>query len=423
MSHAVPLLLEMERINKHYGATQALKNVSFQLRSGEAMALIGENGAGKSTLMKVLCGAVAPDGGTMQLDGVPFRPRGPHSARAAGVAMIYQELNLAPDLSVEDNIMLGQEASRCGVLLRSVQRPRVRQALHLLGHPELRPELPVRSLSVAAQQLVEIARALVRDTRLIVFDEPTSSLTRRDVEHLFGVIHRLKQANLGIVYISHFLEEIRQVCDRFTVLRDGATVGAGGLAGAGEREIVSLMVGRSVDELFPKIPHKTGATVLRVQSLSGREIPQDITLELRRGEILGVSGLVGAGRTELLRAIFSLAPVRRGVVKVREVAPAANPGGTHSGRAWLRIGRSQGRGPRAKPLDRRQHDAQLSKALQPLGAVESPTTATKQLRSGRKDFKSRPPRWNKKSRRCRVEINKRSPCARPASRRRRTAAR
>lgn len=322
--NAPPPLLSMKSISKDFGATVALRDVSLELNAGQVMALIGENGAGKSTLMKVLSGAIPADRGTMEIDGRPYHRRGPHDARQFGVAMIYQELNLAPDLNVEDNIMLGQEMSRWGWLDRRAQHPPVRDALDILGHPELRPETPVRALSVGAQQLVEIARALVMDARLIVFDEPTSSLTQHDAEHLFEVIHRLKETGIGIVYISHFLEEIREVCDSYVVLRDGHHVGKGELSEAGEEQIVSMMVGRSVEDLFPSVPHTSGEVVLSLASLSGRELPHDVTFDLRRGEILGISGLVGAGRTEMLRAIFALDPVRRGTVTVHHVASSAN---------------------------------------------------------------------------------------------------
>ena len=218
-------LLRMQDISKRFGATQALGGVSLDVSPGEVCALIGENGAGKSTLMKVLSGAHPPDSGNMTLAGRAFAPRNPNEARLAGISMIYQELNLAPDLNVEDNIMLGQEHGRFGLLDRRSQHRKVREALDLLGHPDLRPAVPVQQLSVGAQQLVEIARALVTDARVIVFDEPTSSLTRRDVDHLFDVIRKLRGSGLAIVYISHFLEEIREVCDSYTVLRDGKTVG------------------------------------------------------------------------------------------------------------------------------------------------------------------------------------------------------
>lgn len=317
----------MTGISKRFGATQALRDVTLEVRAGEALALIGENGAGKSTLMKVLSGAHPPDTGTMVLAGKTYAPANPHQGRLAGVAMIYQELNLAPDLSVEDNIMLGQENHRFGLLDRRRQRARVREALERLGHPGLRPQTIIRQLSVGAQQLVEIARALVLDARLIVFDEPTSSLTQSDARRLFDVIGRLKQAGCGVVYISHFLEEIRQVCDRYSVLRDGSTAGSGELATATEEQIVALMVGRSVDDLFPSVPHQSGEVILSLAELSGRRLPSKVSFELRRGEILGIAGLVGAGRTEMLRCLFGLDAVRRGKVKVAGVAPGPGPRG------------------------------------------------------------------------------------------------
>jgi ribose transport system ATP-binding protein len=325
-------MLRMTGISKRFGATQALSDVSLEVRAGEALALIGENGAGKSTLMKVLSGAHAPDAGTMELNGRPYRPKNPHAARQNGVAMIYQELNLAPDLSVEDNVMLGQEQHRLGWLKHDSQRRRVREVLDLLGHTDLRPETEVRRLSVGARQLVEIARALVLEAKLLVFDEPTSSLTQADARRLFDVIRRLKSAGRGIIYISHFLEEIREVCDRHAVLRDGRTAGHGTLAEATETQIVSLMVGRTVDELFPKVPHVRGDAILHLDNLAGRRMPHHVSLTLHRGEILGIAGLVGAGRTEFLRCLFALDPVRQGTIQVAGVVPRASP------RARIRAG-------------------------------------------------------------------------------------
>lgn len=325
-------LLTMSDISKRFGATQALQDVSLTVRAGQVLALIGENGAGKSTLMKVLSGAHAPDSGSMLLEGRPFAPKGPHDARLAGVGMIYQELNLAPDLSVEDNIMLGQEPDWFGFRNRRKQREQVRRALDLLGHRDLRAETPVKELSIAAQQLVEIARALASDSKVLVFDEPTSSLTKQDVEHLFAVIRKLRDAGYGIIYISHFLEEIRQVCDAYSVLRDGRSVGHGQLQATTDKEIVSLMVGRGVAELFPTVPHSPGETLLAIENLTGERIPQSISLELRRGEIVGLAGLIGAGRTELLRCLFALDAVKNGSVKV---AHASIP---HKTRSRMRAG-------------------------------------------------------------------------------------
>ncbi len=322
----------MHGITKRFGATRALVDVELSVRAGEVLALIGENGAGKSTLMKVLSGAHRPDGGEMYLDGRIYAPTGPHQARQAGVAMIYQELNLALDLSVAENVMLGQEIHRGGWLRQKREQAQVTAALATLGHPELRPETPVNRLSVGARQLVEIARALVARPKVIVFDEPTSSLTSHDVEHLFQVIARLRSAGLGIIYISHFLEEIRRIADRYSVLRDGRTVGSGRLRDTGEAEIVALMVGRDVNDLFPTVAHTPGKEILSVDGISGVKSPRDVSLRLRRGEILGIAGLVGAGRTELLRCIFALDPVRRGELRVASYCPRANP------RARIRAG-------------------------------------------------------------------------------------
>ena len=309
-------LLDMTGISKRFGATQALADVSLSVPAGRVLALIGENGAGKSTLMKVLSGAHGPDSGSMLLAGKPYAPTGPHDARLAGVSMIYQELNLAPDLSVEDNIMLGQECRWRGLLDRKTQRDKVRKALETLGHPDLWPETLVGQLSIAQQQLVEIARALAADSKVIVFDEPTSSLTRHDVEHLFAVIRKLRDAGLGIIYISHFLEEIRQVCDCYSVLRDGRSVGQGELDSTTDTQIVSLMVGRGVSELFPTVPHLPGEVLLSLKGLCGKRSPQDVTFELRRGEIFGLAGLIGAGRTETLRCLFGLDPTSNGEVTI-----------------------------------------------------------------------------------------------------------
>ena len=318
-------LLRMRGISKRFGATQALRSVSLDVAAGEVMALIGENGAGKSTLMKVLAGAHRPDDGEITFAGKPFHPTTPHEARTAGVAMIYQELTLAPDLSVVENVMLGQERSRLGWIDRGEQRRLTADALARLGHPDLDLNRPVRELSTAMQQIVEIARALVQRAKLVVFDEPTSSLTRADAAQLFRVIKAMRAEGIGIVYISHFLEEIREVADRYTVLRDGETVGTGSLAGVEERAIVALMVGRSVDELFPQVPHVPGETLVDVSELTGRRTPRGVSFALRRGEILGISGLVGAGRTELLRLLAALDPVLSGVVRITGVASPPNP--------------------------------------------------------------------------------------------------
>ncbi len=311
-------LLVMQNISKSFEATRALVNVSLDAMPGQALALVGENGAGKSTLMKILSGAHQADSGTIQLGGVPFAPKHPVAARRAGVAMIYQELNLAQDLSVEDNIMLGIERSRLGFVRRSEQRSKVQHALSVLGHGDLDPRRRTASLSIGAQQVVEIARALVSDARVVIFDEPTSSLSRHDVEHLFQIIATLKEQGMAIIYISHFLEEVRRVAERFTVLRDGETIGSGHLVDRSDDELVSMMIGRSVDNLFPHVPHAVGPTVMRCKNLAGARSPQDVTFDLRQGEIFGLFGLIGAGRTETLRCLLGLDKTVHGQVQVRD---------------------------------------------------------------------------------------------------------
>ncbi len=308
--------LHMERIHKRFGSTQALRGVSLEVAPGEVHALVGENGAGKSTLMKILSGAEKPDDGRMVLDGSAYQPAGPQEARLRGVAMIYQELALVPHLDVEANVMLGLEERRWGFVRQQAQRRRVEDALRLLQHPEIRPETPVRRLSPAACQLVEVARALIVDARVLVFDEPTSSLTRRDTEHLFDLIKRLKDRGVSIVYISHFLEEVQRVADRYTVLRDGQTVGTGAVAGTPLEVIIEKMVGRSLRDLYPRVPHEIGPPVLQTRALAGSPLPVDVSLTLHRGQILGVFGLVGAGRTEMLRVLFGLNPSASGEVRL-----------------------------------------------------------------------------------------------------------
>ena len=309
-------LLSMRGIRKRFGPTLALDDVSLTVRGGEVLALIGENGAGKSTLLKTMSGAHRADSGSMSIEGNPFRPRGPHDAPNSGVAMIYQELNLAPDLAVEDNILLGHPGTGGGLLLRGRQRNRVKQALDDVGLAELDPRALVSEQSVATQQLLEIARALASDARIILFDEPTSSLPQKDVTRLFNIVRRLKDRGLGIIYISHFLEEVREVADTYAVLRDGRNVGEGRIADVSDDQIVSLMVGRDVDDLFPSIPHEPGDPWVRIEHLHGSPYPRDVSVSLRRGEIFGVAGLVGAGRTELLRTLFGLDHTQSGVVTV-----------------------------------------------------------------------------------------------------------
>ena len=312
-------------VRKRFGATVALAGVDFAVDAGSVHALVGENGAGKSTLMKVLAGAHPPDEGEMRLDGEPYAPRDPMDGRRRGVAMIYQELSLCPHLSVEENILLGMEPSTVGVLRRREIRRRAHEAMDRLGIGDLDPRTSAGKLSVAKQQLVEIARAIVIGSRVLVLDEPTSSLTQQDVARLFELVASLKADGHAIVYISHFLEEVKQVSDRFTVLRDGKTVGGGVTADVKPSQIVQMMVGREVQDLYPRSPRRPGEVVLHLGDLEGVLKPRRASMELRRGEVLGVAGLMGAGRTELMRAIFGLDPVRRGDIRIGVYHGPASP--------------------------------------------------------------------------------------------------
>ena len=319
--------LAMRGVRKAFGPVQALSGVDLEVRPGEVHALIGENGAGKSTLMKVLSGAHRADDGSMSLDGANYKPSGPLDARAHGVAMIYQELTLAPHLSVLENIFLGREQrGPLGRMDRKAMRPAVEAALQRLEHPDIRPDTLVSQLSTGARQLVEVARALVGEAKVLVMDEPTSSLSRKDTERLFAVVNRLRNDGVSVIYISHFLEEVEEIADRFTVLRDGETVGSGVIGEVELDRIIEMMVGRSLDEVFPQVPHEKGEVVLRAQGVSGPLHLQDASFELHAGEIFGIAGLVGAGRTELLRVLQGLAPSQGGsfeFVGAAQRAPSA----------------------------------------------------------------------------------------------------
>ncbi len=329
MSHSDPSptpRLVMRKVRQRFGGTQALAGVDLSVRGGEVHGLVGENGAGKSTLMKVLSGALVPDEGEMLMDGQPYRPRSPADGRRAGVAMIYQELSLAPDLSVAENIMLGVEPKRGPLVRWRELHHRARAALAEVGRDDLPLDVPAGSLNVAEQQLVEIARGVAVGCRVLVLDEPTSTLARPDVERLFALIRRLRQRGLAIVYISHFLEEVKAICNRFTVLRDGLVSGSGDVATTEPAAIVAMMVGRRVDDLYPRSPRTAGETVLEVHDLAGVAKPASASLTLRRGEVVGIAGIVGAGRTELLRAIMGLDPIRTGEVRVAALAGWQPPG-------------------------------------------------------------------------------------------------
>jgi len=312
-------------VARAFGATKALTQVDLEADVGEVHAVIGENGAGKSTLMKILAGAITPDAGEVTLDGVPFRPRSPHEARAAGVAIVSQELALCPHLTVAENVTLGREPSRFGVVDRHGVEEIARSALRDVGRAELPLDARVGDLPIAEQQLVEIARALAGECRVLILDEPTSSLGREDVERLFERVRQLKARGTTVLYISHFLEEVRAIGDRFTVLRDGATSAKGRIADVSDADIVRAMAGRPASALFVRGERSRGEAILTVDDLAGTRKPSRASLVLHRGEVVGLAGLIGAGRTELLRAIFGLDAITRGTIRVKTWSGAARP--------------------------------------------------------------------------------------------------
>ena len=328
-------LLSMRGVEKRFGNVTALAGVDFTVRAGEVHALLGENGAGKSTLMKVLSGVVTPDSGTTTLGGAPYRPRSARDALELGVAMIYQELSIAPDLTIAENVVLGREPRRFGFLRRREARDVARAALARLGHSALSPDTRARDVGPGERQLVEIARALAQRARLVVMDEPTSSLSRRDAERLFDVVRRLAAGGAAVVYISHFLEEVTRVADRYTVLRDGRAVATGEARSATTKELSELMVGRSLGELYVRGHRSPGDVILEADEVAGKRLPESGTFTLRRGEVLGIAGLVGAGQTEMLRVLFGLDAPSSGRIRVGDTWD-------HGAAPWTRLSRGVG---------------------------------------------------------------------------------
>ncbi len=310
------IALRVQHVAKRYGATIALDGVDLVVRAGEVHALVGENGAGKSTLLGVLAGDVQPDAGTMQLDGAPYRPSTPFDARRRGVALIHQELSLCPHLTVAENVLLGVESARHGWIDRAQTRQRARALLDEMPHPEIHPDRKLGDLSLAARQIVEICRALAADARVVLMDEPTSSLQGADVERLFALIRRLSARGIAVVYISHFLEEVRQIAQRYTVLRDGRSVAHGHIADTTNDQLITQMVGRSANLLFPQRAAATERpVVLSVRDLALPPRLHHAAFDLRRGEILGIAGLLGSGRSELVRALFALEKPSSGTIE------------------------------------------------------------------------------------------------------------
>lgn len=311
-----PVVLEMRSITKYFPGIVALNNVNFEVRHGEIHALVGENGAGKSTLMKILSGVYHPDGGEILFKGKPVRFSNPRQAQAAGITTIYQELNQIPLLSVMENIFLGSEIMR-GPLVNWQEMYTQSKALLAKLHLNVDPRRMVDTLGVGQQQMVEVAKALHHRSEIIIMDEPTAALSLREIEDLFAIIRELKANNVSVIYISHHLDEVFDLCDRVTVLRDGQHISTQPTSALNLDGLIRLMVGRTLSEQFPKEDFHKGEEVLRVEGLSQGTRLKDIKFSLHAGEILGVAGLMGAGRTELLRAVFGADPTDGGAIYVR----------------------------------------------------------------------------------------------------------
>lgn len=318
-------LLRMEHISKRFPGVVALDDVSFEILPGEVHGLLGENGAGKSTLLKILSGAYQPDAGMIALAGEPILMPTPLDAQRQGIVTIYQEFNLIPTMTLAENMFLGREPGSGPFISWKRMREATAEALGRLGL-DLDPMMPVSDLSVGEQQMVEIARALSMESRIIIMDEPTSALTEHEVDRLFRIIAELKKRGISIVYVTHRLQEVMQICDRVTVLRDGARVGGGKVGDLGIDDFIRMMVGRSSTQLFTRLgDHRApGPVVLKIEGLWREHDPanphatllRDISLEVRAGEILGLAGLMGAGRTEVARCIFGADPHRSGTIMI-----------------------------------------------------------------------------------------------------------
>jgi inositol transport system ATP-binding protein len=317
-------LLRVAAVSKRFPGVQALDRVSLDVAPGEVHGLLGENGAGKSTLLKILSGAEQPDEGTITFAGKPIHLARPAEAQALGIVTIYQEFNLIPHLTVAENVFLGREPGRHGFIDWRALRRQTAELGERFGL-DLQPSAIVKDLSVAAQQMVEIAGALSTESRLIIMDEPTSALTERETERLFAIVRDLKGRGISIIFVTHKLPEVMRICDRVTVLRDGRNAGEGAVADVSVDAIIRMMIGRSAHEIFkPLATRPAGAVALSVRNLSWRRSGSDrrsialddISFEVRQGEILGIAGLIGSGRTELARSLFGAERITGGIIEV-----------------------------------------------------------------------------------------------------------
>ena len=308
--------IEMRGIDKLFGSNQVLKQAGFTLESGEVHALMGENGAGKSILMKILTGVYTKDAGTVLVDGKEVNYKNPQEAEKAGIVFIYQELNVMFDLTVEENLFMGKEIhGKLGICDKKAMQKKAQEALNILG-VNISPKTVMAELSVGQQQMVEICKALMADAKVIIMDEPTAALTQSETVALFKVIESLRKKGVSMVYISHRMEEIFELCDRITVLRDGSYIGVKNIPETNMNEIVKMMIGREIGERYPSRNVKIGKEVLKVKELTRKGTFHDVNFSVRAGEVLGVSGLMGAGRTEIMQAIFGNLSYESGTIEI-----------------------------------------------------------------------------------------------------------
>ncbi len=321
-------LLELSQVSKSFPGVKALNDVQFEMLPGEIHALLGENGAGKSTLIKIISGVYRPDSGEIRFEGQPVHFNNPREAQALGIATIYQELSLYPELTVAENIFMGHAPrGRWGTVDWGAMRREAQRILESLDIHDMDVNRKIGTMTVGNRQRVEIAKALSQNARILIMDEPTAALTEADVQRLFGIVRLLRERGVGIIYISHRLEEVFILADRVTVLRDGQYVATKSVAATNPDELISLMVGRTIDNLFPKLDTTVGEPVLEVRNLVRKPLTRGVSLTVCAGEIVGLAGLVGSGRSELAQVVFGMTPAESGEIRINgKTAQIKHPG-------------------------------------------------------------------------------------------------
>lgn len=368
------VVLELQNIVKEYPGVKALNKMNLTIHEGEVHALMGENGAGKSTLIKVISGAIQPNGGTILYEGKVYETMTPALSKKLGIGVVYQEFNLVPELSVAENIFLGNKLTDGPLIDRKKMNEKAKELMQSFGI-DIDVTVPVRTLTVAYQQLVEITKTISANVKVLIMDEPSAPLTNREIDALFGIVRKLKEQGVAIIYISHRMEEIFQISDRVTVMRDGEYVDTCMTSDITQSDLIKMMVGRTLDEQYPTIEKEIGEVVLEVNHLSTDALLKDISLTVRKGEILGLAGLVGAGRTETARAIFGADPISAGEVKINgKTVKIKNPkDAITSGLALI-------------PEDRKRHGALLEMTIRDnISFIASKAISTATVMSKKKD--------------------------------------